>query len=720
MTFRAWWRAGAATLALLAAPGCLSGQQGPPTPDELEPIVREQTVVLDGPGRDALAEVRDDGTLVFAAANAPDLEPGDVLASAPTAAAPHGMLVRVLSVTPGDDVVLVATEDAKLTDALAQGSLTATIELGPGDVAEARALLEGVSIGAPADGLEPAGIADGIGISFSRVVWDEDGDEKTKDDQVAFSGELRVKPRFDLDLDLDCGGFLCTDPDVDLEFRIGVEELARIGITGKGKPGLSFEKTLRVAEFDFKPITFSIGPVPVVITPRIAIELRFDGRVGVRVSYQVSQTLTAVVGARYDDGWHDLSGIDNEFEAGPVDSESFIRVEANARAAGALVGELMLYGRVGPTLEVSPWVRFDLRYPRDPVWRLVAGLTGKVGVKIDLWGIDKEYQKQVFEVSEEIARSGNTPPRVRLFDGQASVAAEVAAPFTVQVGVEDAEDDVTDACCEVTVRSSDPADGDGGLLGTAFGRGVHVEAVFATVGPRTITATAMDSGGATATATVVVDARNTPPLIRAYQPYDGQRFWARVPRRLRAATYDPNEPDQAVPCDRLVWTSSAASDPSPLAVGCDAEVTFATAGGRTLTLTATDSHGAQATHTVSVVVEDPGENLPPYVEITRPSSGAVDVTVPMRLEGRVVELDGESYTTVWRLQRSYDKVTGLGGAVLTVTPRPDGTWAVTDSVPSLAPPACGFNEVFKLSLVATDESGRVGEDLIVLEADSIC
>jgi len=58
--------------------------------------------------------------------------------------------------------------------------------------------------------------------------------------------------------------------------------------------------------------------------------------------------------------------------------------------------------------------------------------------------------------------------------------------------------------------------------------------------------------------------------------------------------------------------------------------------------------------------------------------------------------------------------------VLTVTPRPNGTWAVTDSVPSLAPPACGFNEVFKLSLVATDESGRVGEDLIVLEADSIC
>src|SRR5690606_1027476 len=156
MTFRAWWRAGAATLALLAAPGCLSGQQGPPTPDELEPIVREQTVVLDGPGRDALAEVRDDGTLVFAAANAPALP-------------------------PGDDVVLVATEDAKLTDALAQGSLTATIELGPGDVAEARALLEGVSVGAPADGLEPAGIADGIGISFSRVVWDEDGDEKTKD-----------------------------------------------------------------------------------------------------------------------------------------------------------------------------------------------------------------------------------------------------------------------------------------------------------------------------------------------------------------------------------------------------------------------------------------------------------------------------------------------------------------------------------------------------------
>src|SRR5690606_37638643 len=162
---------------------------------------------------------------------------------------------------------------------------------------------------------------------------------------------------------------------------------------GRRQAGPELQEKVPLATFDFGPQTFFVGPVPVVVTPKLVIELRFDGSLGVRVSYVASQTLTAVVGAKYDDGWHDISELDNDLSAGPVDAANVIQVEANARALGAVRGELMLYGVVGPTLEVSPWVRFDLRYPRDPVWRLVAGLTGNVGVRIDVLGIKKSYEK---------------------------------------------------------------------------------------------------------------------------------------------------------------------------------------------------------------------------------------------------------------------------------------------------------------------------------------
>lgn len=718
MRSRASARTAASLVVLAALVACGQGTQTPPPEEPLEPIVRQETLVLGTAARAALAEVRADGTLVFTGAGAPDLEPGSVVVTEPTTAAPFGLLRRVVAVSRDGAELVAATEQATLADALAQGSLTAEMELGPDDVLTATALVEGVMVHTGSPGQGSAALEDGIGLTLDRVLWDEDGDDKTKDDQVVFVGEIRFKPKFKMDLDIDCGGFLCTDPDLDFMFQLGMEEVARIGVTGEGKPGLSFEEKVPLATFDFGPQTFFVGPVPVVVTPKLVIELRFDGSLGVRVSYVASQTLTAVVGAKYDDGWHDISELDNDLSAGPVDAANVIQVEANARALGAVRGELMLYGVVGPTLEVSPWVRFDLRYPRDPVWRLVAGLTGNVGVRIDVLGIKKSYEKKLFEVSEEIARAGNTPPRVTIEGGPTAVA-QVAAPFALSVSVQDAEDGPA-TCCEVTLRSSETADGDGGVIGAGTGPGMRVETTFATLGQRTVTATATDSHGATATATIVIDAQNTPPQVFSDQPYLGQTFYRGLPGKLRAGSFDPNEPGQALPCDALVWTSSDPEDPDPLGAGCVVDVEFGRSGLRLLTLTGTDSHGGQDTHTVSVNVLEPPDNLPPVTNILSPASGTVSPIEPLTLSGEAADPEGgEVVSMTWDLTRMYDPATGRGGQVLPVTPRADGTWAVADTVRAWAT-GCMIDERVRLRLRATDAEGAVGADFLVLRVMVTC
>ena len=85
---------------------------------------------------------------------------------------------------------------------------------------------------------------------------------------------------------------------------------------------------------------------------------------------------------------------------------------------------------------------------------------------------------------------------------------------------------------------------------------------------------------------------------------------------MRATAADPNEPGGRVDCARLRWTSSDPADPFPV-TGCGVEVTFPTAGPRTLTVTATDSHGATGTASVRVGVS----GAPPDAEAPDPAGG---------------------------------------------------------------------------------------------------
>ncbi|MFX4627936.1 hypothetical protein ABTA95_20840, partial [Acinetobacter baumannii] len=67
------------------------------------------------------------------------------------------------------------------------------------------------------------------------------------------------------------------------------------------------------------------------------------------------------------------------------------------KAKAALRGELMFYGVVGPTIEIVPYIHLDLKYPRDPIWKLSGGIEGNVGIKIDVLGYSKHYQTNLWD-----------------------------------------------------------------------------------------------------------------------------------------------------------------------------------------------------------------------------------------------------------------------------------------------------------------------------------
>ncbi|MDZ7708365.1 MAG: hypothetical protein U5J97_10850 [Trueperaceae bacterium] len=175
---------------------------------------------------------------------------------------------------------------------------------------------------------------------------------------------------------------------------------------------------------------------------------------------------------------------------------------------------------------------------------------------------------------------------------------------------------------------------------------------------------------------------------------------------LRGSAFDPN--GHTVACR---WTSSLASDPFPVA-GCTTQVSFATAGSRTLTLVGTDPVGTSEADTVTVTVSEQ-----PLVLVT--------VTNPQDQQhlaaGEAIVLAGsasgglEPYAYQWSIAYPTD-LNGNGGVVVDIGPGASRVWIpeqtidVDDCDPEFA----------KMILDATDADGFVGSRSVMIRFGTIC
>jgi hypothetical protein len=668
-------------------------------------VVRPETRVLDAATRQTLEIVQSDGTLVFGGPTA--LQAGNVLVAEPTATAPNGLLRKVTGLEQVGGKTLVRTTEAQMGDAIQQGKLNVEQELTSTDL---RSVV-------PAPGVQLGSIRpqaeEGFTIPINLVVLDKDGNANTTNDRIVASGELSLKVVFGIDLDLDCG-FLCIyDNDLDFLAKIGIKETAKLKIAGDALLGINLKKTVPIVTLNFGTKTFFIGPVPVVITPRIVIELKFDGSVGIKVSYEASQTLTAVAGVKYDDGWKNISELDNSFQSGPVSADSSIAGALKAKAKAAVRGELMLYGVVGPTIEIAPFVGLDLMYPRDPFWKLEAGIEGNVGVNIKILGYSKSYSTNLWDNSIEIARSSNTAPVVKFLNPDAgNVDVNICCSLRVQVN--DPEDGT--ACCLVSFKSSNTADGVNGVLGNASGVQPELAYTFTSLGSRTITATVVDSKGATSSTTRSINAVNTPPTVAISAPFGGQEFYQGVAYTLRGTSYDINESNFEVPCTSLTWTTNAGADGQK--TGCNTPITFASTGPRTLTLKATDAFGATGTATANITVLPAPANLPPVVNLTSPQNNInIGPDSVIQLAGTATDPEGGVVTLSWDVTGGYNPAAGTGETPKVITLPANGNWKPTDSFTYTS---CEVSDTLRLRLKARDPQNVEGSDFVVIRVIRIC
>jgi len=371
-------------------------------PTLLPPIIPPTTNPLPPETTQQLTAISPDGTTYTFARMTPPLAaiaPGEIMVAGPSNAAPDGFLRRVTAIDTASGQVVVQTQAATLEDAIQQGEISVSQRLSPTN-SQALQIAPGVT-------LMPASVVSPDGSFYVKiedaVVYDDDGNLATKNDQVVANGSIEFAPTVDFRL-------LMRNAQIEeLYVAAEAEETATLEFEMKLEKSL-IQKEFRLGNpIQLTRIVVMVGPVPIVIIPVLTFQVGIDGSVHVGIVTRVEQVLTATAGARWADGaWAPVSESTNRFTFTPPTLH--VGVDFKGYASERL--QVLLYGVAGPYVSVGPYLKLEADTSKTPWWELYGGWEALVGVRVDLLGYKKiaEYQAPAIATKILIAQASTPPP----------------------------------------------------------------------------------------------------------------------------------------------------------------------------------------------------------------------------------------------------------------------------------------------------------------------
>lgn len=315
----------------------------------------------------AVGQGPDGPNSVTIAPGAPAPTIGQVIASAPTTAAPDGVLAQVTAVaTDTSGASVAAVQPATLQQALGDADMAISVPLGANDLASSPS-------GSPAIGM---------GQLRSRAVSPDSEPPITGSDTEHCTGDtgtsVTITRSFNPDLIFEAHlGHKGFEPTITAKAGIDISEQFGASVLYGAKAQCSWNTQL--AKHAFKPVTFDVAGVPVVIVPVFTLTLKADlsGQTGVTAS--ISQNFEAQAGLQYADGkvsaYHSITN--KITHTGPTFDA------ANATASLAVTGELegKLYGIAGPDISLTATLTANADVNATPWWTLGLTLDAEAGLK---------------------------------------------------------------------------------------------------------------------------------------------------------------------------------------------------------------------------------------------------------------------------------------------------------------------------------------------------
>ncbi len=521
------------------------------TPDGY--LIPPTTKVLDSNVQSALESFSPEGVIVFSHTT-PALEnlaQGDVLVSDAVPAAPYGLLRKVQSIQKtAEGKVIVETVDAELIEAVHEGQVSFIKDLKPEDV-KTTWVYPGVTFNAPVTTSRtvPGLAMPAEGLNLKTFSYNIDTDFGTNG-KIKVVGNASLEPKLEADVNISCNekvfGVCAEIPDLNFMTRIAILENVSLAVKGDST---SFNKRVEIARHEFSPLTFWIGPVPVVFTPILSIYLQGDGVLTSKLEYAIGQKLTLAAGFSYnsDTGFKDLSEVSFDFiKPTPTFTK---QIELRGVIGGEF--ELLLYGAIGPfaSLEAGPYFRANLAgLPSAPgvLWRaegcvwLFAGIDSQKVIKL-------KYQKELYKSCTTFAEGRNQLPSVSIQSPNQGTQVYQGEQLKLRATVFDPDGGNLN-CQWTSNQSGDPF---------PISDCERANVTFNSPGTRTLTLKATDSTGQSANASVSFEVLPPPNiLVSISNPLDGGTVGPDEVVSLMASASGGEEPYN------FSWTFSFATDPA--------------------------------------------------------------------------------------------------------------------------------------------------------------
>ena len=313
-------------------------------PDNQELIVPETTEIVDTETANAeILQINDDGTIIIADdSTLADLEIGGILIADVCDAAPEGLLRKILSRNEENGNILFETEQASLAEAVQQLFLSVSYQLTPEDIRQVH-LYNGNQYAPERDGIE-------FPVDIDCVLYDQDGNYNTTGDQIKLYGNFTFAANIFTIIEINQFNLN--------KFEIGIESERDVDLNLNANIQWEFDDELifDIVEFNFTPITFMVGYVPIVITPTLRVEAHVHGDLTVTFTTGITYNEEVRYGVGYEnDEWYQIKESDKSFNYNPPQFTS----EFNFETGPSLRLNTLIYGVVGPYIRAKASLHFQ-------------------------------------------------------------------------------------------------------------------------------------------------------------------------------------------------------------------------------------------------------------------------------------------------------------------------------------------------------------------------
>ncbi len=316
--------------------------------------------------------------------------PGDIVAAGISTASPYGFLGEVTSVAHHGGETVLQAKPTSLLAAVPEGTINASVDSSSG-LATASSVRGGARAKTAAGGLRE---------SIAKSLSCTGGVAAHLSGSVSLTTSANFSAHWSLFHGIDRASVTGT-----------ATASAELGASVDASASCTLAKTgVLPHPWTLTPIEFQVGPIPVVLVPRVQIYVSASGMLGARVSTGVHGSLSATAGLSYDHG-----------KVSPIASNSLnFGYEPPTLSSSATLGgrviptlDLLLYGVAGPEISFSTGLDLAANPAQDPWWTLTAPVDLEASLKVPELGLETgqlHVYHHVFAIAQAPARPVPPPP----------------------------------------------------------------------------------------------------------------------------------------------------------------------------------------------------------------------------------------------------------------------------------------------------------------------